>query len=403
MSELYDVHLIFNNLEKDAVARVDEELRNRGLLPWFWDKDAGPNWYQEEVDSITKHTPVSAVFLGPAGWGPNFHTKLTSIACQAGRPTVFVLLPGWPRGAETRFPELSARRWVEFTSIDDRSAIKTLAQRVVDGAYEVPEEPTPAAAGQGATGRHLVVYVPARSQTVESWTSLRTRLAQEPELQNSAWYPHQYSGGDWSRQSLEDLGLGLTAAVGAALLRENKVNGASPIEHITLMGHSFGGVLARTAYLMAAAQYTDKLKSGSDWWRLVDRIVLFAAPNRGIEKRRLRRRQRLAARWPFGQAGLLMRDQLVGSGAITNLRIRWIRHFAALPPGQRPTVVQLLAKGDDWVDRDDSLDIEQFPNAWQQDVPGASHADLHQVPEGDELRYAVLEAGHSRGQARRLA
>jgi hypothetical protein len=83
-----------------------------------------------------------------------------------------------------------------------------------------------------------------------------------------------------------------------------------------------------------------------------------------------------------------MRDQLAGSTAIMNLRIRWIRFFAAAGP--KPTVVQLLGTGDRWVDRDDSLDIEQFPNAWQDDVPGASHTDLHQVPEGDELRYPVL-------------
>jgi len=81
--ESHDVHLIFNDRDKPAVARIDQALRNRGLIPWFWDRDGGANWYQEEIDSIQKHTPVSAIFLGPAGWGPNYHTKLTTIACQA--------------------------------------------------------------------------------------------------------------------------------------------------------------------------------------------------------------------------------------------------------------------------------------------------------------------------------
>jgi len=31
--ESHDVHLIFNDRDKPAVARIDQELRNRGLLP----------------------------------------------------------------------------------------------------------------------------------------------------------------------------------------------------------------------------------------------------------------------------------------------------------------------------------------------------------------------------------
>ena len=164
-----------------------------------------------------------------------------------------------------------------------------------------------------------------------------------------------------------------------------------PFKHITLMGHSFGGLLVRTAYLIAARQYEDKLQQESPWWRLVDRIVLFAAPNRGIERRRFAGRDRLATRRWFGRAGRLTRDQLVGSEAITNLRIRWIRFLATLQA--EPIVVQFLGKGDQWVDREDSFDIEQFPNAWQSDVPVASHTDLHHVAEGDVARYAILRQG----------
>ncbi len=337
---------------------------------------------------------MSAVFLGPAGWGPNFHTTLTGVACQSGRPTIFVLIPGFNHDDVNRFPDLVRRRWVEFKTADDRSALDELAQRVVDGAYEDREDPAvQAPAGAPGPGRRLMVYVPARSQTVESWTSLRDRLSTEPALAGCAWYGHRYSAGVWSSQSPEELAVELAAAVAGAVENERRARPGDPIQHITLMGHSFGGVLARTAYLIAAGQYRDRLSTESPWWPLVDRIVLFAAPNRGIEKRRFGWRDRLPIEWPFGRAGQLTRDQLVGSEAITNLRIRWIRFLAQLPPGERPTVVQLLGRGDRWVDREDSLDIEQFPNAWQSDVPGASHADVHQVTEGDAARYAIVRQG----------
>ena len=393
MIEAHDVHLIFNDRDKAAVARIDQELRNRGLIPWFWDRDGGANWYQEEVDSIQKNTPVSAIFLGPAGWGPNYHTKLTTIACQAARPTIFVLLPGWRRGDLNQFPELTKRRWVEFKSLDDQSTLKALAQRVVDDAYELAEEAGRQQTGTAvAAGRRLMVYIPARSQTVESWTSLRDRLSKEPELAGCSWHGHEYSAGVWSRDALDDLAAELSGEIDGVVADDRRGN-ANPFQHITLMGHSFGGVLARIAYLIAAGKYPDKLNAVSDWCRLVDRIVLFAAPNQGIEKRRFGWRDRLAIEWPFGGAGQLTRDQLVGSEAIMNLRIRWIRYFAHLPPNQRPVVVQLLGKGDQWVDRKDSLDIEQFPNAWQRDVPGATHTDVHRVTEGNPGRYAILREG----------
>src|SRR5262249_18189016 len=171
------------------------------------------------------------------------------------------------------------------------------------------------------------------------------------------------------------------------------------IEHITLMGHSFGGMLVRIAYLIAAGQYPEIKPRGSPWWKKVDRIVLFAAPNRGIETRRLswraHWREKAALFLPRreGGPGRIMRGQLVGSAAVTNLRIRWIRFIAGLAPSRRPCVVQFLGRGDRLVKRDDSLDFEQFPETWQVDVPGATHLNVHTVPQGDDIRYHTLRAG----------
>ena len=49
------------------------------------------------------------------------------------------------------------------------------------------------------------------------------------------------------------------------------------------MGHSFGGVLVRIAYLISAGEYPELSGQKFDWWPKVDRLVLFATPNRGIE------------------------------------------------------------------------------------------------------------------------
>jgi hypothetical protein len=157
--------------------------------------------------------------------------------------------------------------------------------------------------------------------------------------------------------------------------------------------------LVRIAYLMAAGRYPEVDPRGSSWWKKVDRIVLFAAPNRGIESRRLswraHWRERVALHLPHSDdgPGRLMQDQLVGSAAVTNLRIRWIRFLASLEPKYRPNIVQFLGRGDGLVKREDSLDFDQFSETCQIDVPGASHTDVHQVPLDDDLRYYTLRAG----------
>ena len=186
---------------------------------------------------------------------------------------------------------------------------------------------------------------------------------------------------------MEKFALDLEAEIGGLLHTLDAAKPSHPIEHITLMGHSFGGMLVRIAYLIAAGQYAEINPRGSPWWRKVDRIVLFAAPNCGIETRRLSWRAHWREKTALYLSCRTMRDQLVGSTAVTNLRIRWIRFIAGLAPSRRPAVVQFLGRGDRLVKRDDSLDFEQFPETWQVDVPGATHSDVQQVPEGDDMRY----------------
>ena len=416
MQPTHDVHLIFNSRDTSLIKPIDAALRARGLNPWYWERDIVGGDVTEVEESSIRSTPVSAVLLGSEGWGP-FHERYTRLALELGRPIVPVLLPHCPlealEGSDGLFRRLTSA-WVRLRSVEDATELNALAQRIVDAAYESPAPPgqqpngqTPAAAeerfrpapGPIAAGRRLIVYVPARSQTPEDWQSLRKRLEVEPALKGAVWHPHRYQADAWSRDGMEKFALDLEAEIDGLLLALDAATPACPIEHITLMGHSFGGMLVRIAYLIAAGQYPETKPRGSAWWKKVDRIVLFAAPNRGIETRRLSWREHWREKTAFlvprreGGVGRLMRDQLIGSAAVTNLRIRWIRFIAGLAPSRRPAVVQFLGRGDRLVKRDDSLDFEQFPETWQVDVPGATHSDVQQVPEGDDIRYFTLRAG----------
>lgn len=392
MKPAHDAHLIFNSQHQSVIEAIDLGLRRRGILPWLWNRDVpeAEDYDQAEIASI-RSTPVSVIFLGAAGWGPH-HRKYAEFAYSAGRPIIPVVLPDWRESDLTPPLEDPFRRLrrIQFKTHDDSVALDALARRIVEMPYHRASGGNTRATAASRDGRRMIVYVPARSQTIRDWESLRAKLEQEPALRDCLWYGHNYRGDPFSREKMEDLAVDLDARIRGEILAAERT---APVTAITLMGHSFGGVLVRMAYLMSAGQYAGINRCGFTWWERVDRIVLFAAPNRGIRMRRLPWRARVAAYWPFGRAGQLTRDQLLGSEAITNLRILWIRFFAELDGSSKPAVVQFLGRGDRYVDRDDSLDIEQFGDACQYDVPGATHDDVHKVPDSDAARYEVLRYG----------
>lgn len=256
--------------------------------------------------------------------------------------------------------------------------------------------------------RRLIVYVPAFGQTTKSWEPLLRRLRQET-LTTTNEEPLEVTWRSWDHHC-RILTPG-NAAIYAVSLRADIDQAWSaqepdgPYDEIVLLGHSFGGVLVRAAYLLAAGATPGAVPSS--WHDRVIRIVLFAAPNRGIDPRRPQSKSltvRLLRMLGFatrpGQtlfrgltALFVVADILEGSDFMTELRLDWIRHFRATANERLPDVVQLRGTADDLVAPTDSVDLAQFPKCHYFDVNGATHANLH-LPETDsdhpEERYRYL-------------
>ena len=234
--------------------------------------------------------------------------------------------------------------------------------------------------------KRLVVVVAGISGRTKSWRPLLTQLERENELaDNCDWLLWDHEQKSWSFGSGWTLSRELKAKI------DERWESKGPYDDIILMGHSFGGVLVRQAYLLAAGIYSNH-PNVSPWHEKVSRFVLFGAINRGFNPTNSLITAVLVSlvkATPLFRF-FLFRDMLKGSAFITNLRITWIRYFSSL--SHQPTVVQLLGTRDSIVNRDDSIDIEQFPNAFHIDVPEANHYNLYRLnlAKNREGRYQLI-------------
>jgi pimeloyl-ACP methyl ester carboxylesterase len=235
--------------------------------------------------------------------------------------------------------------------------------------------------------KRLIVFVPAIFTRTNRYSELLGRLKDEPELAGSDWLLWEHGIAFWSRRSLIDAAVELCARVEQEWVQEGAY------DEVILVGHSLGGILVRQAYLLAHGDYPEK-PNVSPWGAAVRRIILLASVNRGFNpsNRLWLRLVYNALLVPFKPFFTVMRELLVGSNFITQLRIRWIKVFSQLGEGA-PLVVQMLGTRDGMVRREDSIDLEQFPNAYQIDVPGANHGNLSDLRGDDpEGRYALYRS-----------
>ena len=245
----------------------------------------------------------------------------------------------------------------------------------------------------------LIVYVPGINLKTNSWGTLISKLKDEPSFKMSTWRGWNHNCGYFSLKSALSVAKDLRDYIDA------EWNGGS-YDEIILMGHSMGGTILRQAYLLATGIY--KNEQSSRWSGHVSKIILLAALNRGVNLKLIRVRlydlaMRVLSKLMLGKR-MLAQDLIFGSEFITDLRLQWINYMRQLPDNERPMLVQILGKRDGIVSRDDSIDLEQFPDAYHFPIPDVAHGELPDLNQGKnrEMRYKVIRdvlLGHNLDRA----
>jgi triacylglycerol esterase/lipase EstA (alpha/beta hydrolase family) len=226
--------------------------------------------------------------------------------------------------------------------------------------------------------KRLLVIVPGLRGKTGQWNALLEKLKQEPEwASETKILPYDHGATPFTRTSASQLVTKLAMHI------ETEVITCGPFDDIVLMGHSMGALLVRQAYLVGlGSRISGDL--AKPWASLVSRLVLFSGINRGV---RLRLHEKVAL--TLLPRDCLLRDLLVGSDFVTNLRLWWIKKL--VQEQKRPLVIQLKGSNDDLIEYDDSLDIEGFFEGYQLLVPGASHRDIMNLGNSTSVeRYEVL-------------
>jgi pimeloyl-ACP methyl ester carboxylesterase len=227
-----------------------------------------------------------------------------------------------------------------------------------------------------ADGSGLIVYVGGLNEKRAAIDPLLKRLGELPDLNGFDHYVYPTPIRRFSRGRLADRAEDLATAISNIWETQGKPS------TVILMGHSIGGLLVRHAYLVAAGGFKDPEQ---EWAAHVSRIVLFAAPNLGLDIKRYG----VPLRWiiSFGLSlthGWSAADIIRGAPFLANLRIQWIRSMPTMP--DPPRVVQVRGTADTTVFEEDSVDLEAMPNSTTVEIFGADHKSIIAPSRPDEDR-----------------
>jgi pimeloyl-ACP methyl ester carboxylesterase len=207
----------------------------------------------------------------------------------------------------------------------------------------------------------------------------------------------------WSLHSPEQIVQLILAGIDEKWLESEQVG--RPYNRILLVGHSFGGLLARQTYICACGENADAplgplfaKAQRRPWAPAVERIVLLAGINRGWSISHHLSPSK-AILWWLGTvvaAGLervfpvrfLIMQLRRGAPFIVQLRIQWLsmmRHTSRKGCGEALTV-QLLGSVDDMVAPEDNLDLVTGRNFVYLDVPFSGHLTILNLDESSEGR-----------------
>ena len=177
------------------------------------------------------------------------------------------------------------------------------------------------------------------------------------------------------------------------------------IDHIILIGHSCGALLARKVYVYACGENADArfsyssdvLSSTYCWASKIERIILLAGMNKGWS---------LVPHLSFRESilmgiGITLGNLLIalkyypmifrvrkGASFITQLRLQWLslQNHAKTKNVGNAIVIQLLGTIDNLVSPDDNIDLITGSSFYYLDVPHSGHFDVLQM---DQTTYGI--------------
>lgn len=113
----FDVFLCHHNVDKPAVKKIGEQMKEQGILPWLdeWELQPGLPWQRLLEEQIAK-IKSAAVFIGKDGIGPWEKMELEAFLhefVRRGCPVIPVILADAPK--EPKLPIfLGGMTWVDF-------------------------------------------------------------------------------------------------------------------------------------------------------------------------------------------------------------------------------------------------------------------------------------------------
>ena len=175
--------------------------------------------------------------------------------------------------------------------------------------------------------------------------------------------------------------------------RAFKSNNGQGYDHIILIGHSLGALLARKMYVYSCgekkrAPFERRVPQSTPWSSKVERIILLAGTNRGWSISHHMSAFR-AVTWSIGNfIGNLLtfifgKQPLIfhfrrGAPFITNLRLQWLamRQAAKNDGSGNALTIQLLGTVDDMVGPEDNLDLVTGKDFRYLEIPSSGHANV---------------------------
>lgn len=226
----------------------------------------------------------------------------------------------------------------------------------------------------------LLVFVPGLGGREQPWHVMLSQLTLQRIFDNAVIEPIYFNHkiNISSRIGLNQVSRELEAKISQAW--KNRGN----FDEIIMVGHSLGALIARKAWLNSVDPSQGNDYTNAEWGFRVTRFVLFAGLSRGVDTEICLRRRIFTRLIEALPGRFSIEDCYRGSKFITDLRISWIRYLASISLDQQPISVQLLGTKDGIVSRDDSIDLDAFPNTSPINIYDADHADLHHLEGRDD-------------------